>query len=68
MPSTQVSDGNSDGTTVGQSTTDMVSLYGVTPVVQATAITAVNGSSTIGDMTTAITSLIAAAKAFGITA
>lgn len=30
----QLSDGNPDGTSFGQSTTDKVSFYGVTPVVQ----------------------------------
>lgn len=29
-----LSDGNDDGVTVGQSTTDKVSLYGVTPIAQ----------------------------------
>ena len=33
----QLSDGNDDGTTLGQSVTDKVSLYGVTPVVQPAA-------------------------------
>jgi hypothetical protein len=30
----QLSDGNDDGTSLGQSATDKVSLYGVTPIVQ----------------------------------
>lgn len=30
----QLSDGNSDGTVLGQSTTDKIALYGVTPIVQ----------------------------------
>ncbi len=30
----QLSDGNDDGTSLGQSTSDKVSLYGVTPIVQ----------------------------------
>lgn len=33
----QLSDGGSDGAVLGQSTTDKVSLYGVTPVVQRTS-------------------------------
>ena len=33
----QLSDGNSDGTSLGQSATDKVSLYGVTPVAQRTS-------------------------------
>lgn len=34
MATKQLSDGGPDGTTMGQSATDKVSLYGVTPVVQ----------------------------------
>lgn len=33
----QLSDANADGTSLGQSTTDKVSFYGATPVVQPTA-------------------------------
>jgi hypothetical protein len=33
----QLSDGNSSGTTLGQSVTDTVSLFGVTPVTQPSA-------------------------------
>lgn len=33
----QLSDGNASGTTLGQTTTDTVSLYGVTPVVLPSA-------------------------------
>lgn len=54
-----------DGITLGASATDKVSCYGVTPVVQAAAITAAT------DLTTAlvsVTALIAAVKGFGITA
>ncbi len=37
MPVNQLSDGNDSGTVLGQSATDKVSLYGVTPVVQRTS-------------------------------
>lgn len=33
----QLSDGSTDGTVLGQSATDKVSLYGVTPVAQRTS-------------------------------
>ena len=33
----QLSDANTSGTSLGQSTTDLVSLYGVTPIVQRTS-------------------------------
>lgn len=32
MPVKQLSDGNPDGTTVGQSATDLISFYGATPL------------------------------------
>lgn len=35
----QISDGGGDGLTIGQSTSDLVSLYGVTPVSQRAAAT-----------------------------
>ncbi len=38
----QLADGNSDGTILGQSASDPVSLYGVVPVVQAAHLTIVN--------------------------
>ena len=37
MPVRQLSDKNTDGTTVGQSTADLVAHYGVTPVSQRAA-------------------------------
>jgi hypothetical protein len=43
----QLSDGNPDGTGLGQSSTDKISVYGVDPVVQATAPTAVSASSVV---------------------
>lgn len=35
----QLSDANADGTSLGQSSTDKVSLFGVTPVVQPSVLT-----------------------------
>jgi hypothetical protein len=37
MPIKQLSDGNSDGTVLGQSTTDLIGFYGVTAVDQPAA-------------------------------
>lgn len=34
LPNKQLSDGNTGGTGLGQSTTDLISFYGVTPIVQ----------------------------------
>lgn len=47
-----LSKGNDDGTTLGNSTSDKVSLYGVTPVVQAATIAdAVVGTGAIFTVT-----------------
>lgn len=37
----QLSDGNTDGTSLGQSASDLISFYGVTPVAQAATFTSV---------------------------
>lgn len=61
----QLSDGNSDGTQLGQSATDLVGFYGVTPAVQPSNIVDAT------DAATAITKLnevIAALETVGITA
>ena len=55
-----LSDGNPDGTSVGQSASDLVSLYGVTPVpqrassVQATSYLSASSNVTVGANLTAI--------------
>ena len=51
-----LSDGRDDGITLGNSTTDKVSLYGVTPIVQRTAAVATSavGTATSADVTTAL--------------
>lgn len=46
----QISDGSPDGASFGQSTTDKISLYGVTPIVQR------SGSAQAAVTTTAATS------------
>lgn len=74
-------DGNDDGWSFGQGTTSLVSVYGVTPVVQAAAITSPGstastssspvgfGSTTQADaIVTAVRSIITALKNIGITA
>lgn len=44
--SIQLSDGNTDGTVVGQSATDKVSFFGADPVVQQTAVTSATATAT----------------------
>ncbi|MFT2211502.1 hypothetical protein ACLJYM_06405 [Rhizobium giardinii] len=53
----QLSDGNGTGVSVGQSTTDKVSLYGVTPIVQrsgATQATSLVGTASSTAVDTAL--------------
>lgn len=47
MAADQLSKKNPDGTTLGQSASDLVSFYGATPVVQSTFIATVTASSTV---------------------
>lgn len=64
-----VQTGRSTGTTIGTAPDQKLSVFGVTPVVQAAAITAPTGGSTTDTQArTAITAIINALKAFGITA
>lgn len=51
MAAVQLSNGNDDGTTLGQSTSDKISFYGVTPVDQPATV------ADATDAATAITSL-----------
>ena len=66
MTARQLSDGNDDGQILGQSATDKVSLYGVTPVVQragavqATSQLSASSYVSVASNTTAIVMEIAA--------
>lgn len=67
----QLSDGNTDGTTLGQSTSDKISFYGVTAVAQQTttnaaALTA--GETTPADIAAAVVELYDALAALGLVA
>lgn len=53
-----VSNKNPSGTSFGQSATDKVSLYGVTPIVQQTACTAATSAVTTTDFNLMRTALI----------
>jgi hypothetical protein len=68
MAAEQVTYNSPDGATIGKSATEKVSFYGVTPVVQAAAITTAITTPTATDIATAINSIIAALKNIGITA
>jgi hypothetical protein len=43
----QLSDGNSDGTTLGQSSTDKIAFYGATPIVRPAAIADATDAATV---------------------
>lgn len=61
--------GKNKGLTIGSSTTEKLSLYGVTPVVQASAISAPSGGLTVdAEARTAINSIRTALTSLGITA
>lgn len=61
--------GKNNGTKIGTQTTQKLAFYGVTPIVQQSAITAPSGGATIDSQArTAITSLITTIKNIGITA
>lgn len=69
----QLSDKNPDGTSLGQSTTDLVSLYGVTPIVQrsgAAQATSLVETASSADVTSnlkaAIIEIMNALQAVGI--
>jgi hypothetical protein len=64
----QLSDGNPDGTSLGQSASDLISVYGVTPVDQGAAITNLTTTPTATDIATAVNAIIARLEDFGIIA
>ena len=55
MATRQLSDGNDDGTTLGQSSTDLVGFFGATPVVRQTVNAAATNTTTTTSTTTALT-------------
>lgn len=59
----QLSDGGSDGTKLGQSATDKVGFYGITPAVQPATIAAATDATTVIAQCNLV---IAALKTLGI--
>lgn len=64
----QLSDGNPDGTGLGQSTSDLISFYGVTPVDQGAAVTTLATTPTATDIATAVNSIISRLQDVGLIA
>jgi len=64
----QLSDGNPDGTSLGQSTSDLISFYGKTPVDQGAAVTALTTTPTATDIATAVNAIISRLQDVGLIA
>lgn len=62
----QLSDGGPDGTTLGQSATDLVAFHGATPTDQYAVVT--NTSGTLGNTNAAVSSIIALLQEKGLMA
>lgn len=64
----QLSDGGTDGTRLGQSSTDKIGFYGATPVVRGSAVTTLATTPTATDIATAVNSIISRLQTVGIIA
>ena len=65
MPARQLSDGNDDGTTLGQSATDKISFYNATPVARPAAIADATDAATV---ITRANAILAALRNLGLIA
>lgn len=61
-----VGDGGSDGTSLGQSSSDKISFYGATPIVKAAAVTTLVTTPTATDIATAVNSIISRLQTIGL--
>jgi len=64
----QLSDGNPDGTSLGQAATDLISVYGVTPVDNGAAVKALTTTPTATDIATAVNAIISRLQDVGLIA
>jgi hypothetical protein len=60
--------GSDDGTVLGRSSTDLISFYGETPVVQGAAVTTLATTPTATDIATAVNSIISRLQTVGLIA
>jgi hypothetical protein len=60
--------GNDDGVALGRDTADLVGFYGVTPVDQGAAVTALVTTPTATDIATAVNSIITRLQDVGLIA
>lgn len=65
MPVIQLSNGDTDGTVLGQSATDLVGFHGATPVARAAAIANATDAATV---ITQLNALLAALRTKGLIA
>lgn len=68
MAADQLSKKNPDGTKLGQSASDLISLYGVTPVVQRTFLASLTAGSTTASVKASIARIRQVLIAVGIMA
>ena len=61
-----IGDGNTDGTCLGSSATELVAFHGATPSAQSTAVTNTTGS--LGDTNVAVLAIITMLQAKGLMA
>ena len=61
----ELSDGNPDGTQLGQSTTDKVGFHGTSPTAQ-TSLTTLATAATLATVTASVQEIIAALQAKGL--
>lgn len=64
----QLSDKNPDGTSLGQSSTDLVSFYGATPVAQGATVTTLVTTPTATDIAVAVNAIISRLRTVGLIA
>ncbi len=68
MAVTHLSDGNDEGCTFGQNSTDKISFYGATPIVKGSAVTTLATTPTATDIATAVNAIISRLQAVGLIA
>jgi hypothetical protein len=64
----QLSDGNPDGTVLGQNSSDLISFYGGTPRARGAAVTTLATTPTATDIATAVNSIISRLQSVGLIA
>jgi len=63
-----ISRGNDDGTVFGQSSSELISFYGATPVARGAAVTTLVTTPTATDIATAVNSIISRLQTVGLIA